>query len=326
MENIINKYLNHSATETEKKQLLQWLEEKEENRRSFKKTYDLWLHTDASLTDDIEVEKAFSRLKRRILSSRNKKRMLFESRHLVRIAVAALLLFSAGYVGYMMRGKQNSQAITFYQLLTGTNGKGEYRLPDGSIVWLNANSMLKYPQTFTGKKREVYLEGEALFEVQKNADNPFVVKTGGMNIEVLGTRFLVNNHPQKNIVETVLINGCVEVSGDYFNKTQRMQPGEIITYNKQTQVINRSNVNANDYTNWIHSKLVFDKTNLEQVIINLEKWFGVEIIASPELIRNTHMSFTIRRESLDEVLTYMSLTASIDYTWEGDVLRLLQKK
>lgn len=327
IEDIIGKYLSKSATEEEKESLLQWLEEKEGNRLRFKKTYDLWLYSHASLTDDTEMETALDRLRRRTSSSENKKIDLSVHRaYFMRIAVSILLLLSAGYGGYMLRDYKTQDSITFNRLLTGTDGKGEYTLPDGSTVWLNANSVLKYPETFTGGKRVVELEGEALFDVKKDKNNPFFVQAGGIDIEVLGTHFLVNNHPQKTIVETVLVNGSVRISGDYFPEACVLKPGELLTYDKQTGQSDLSEVDTDDYTNWIHSKLVFDKTNLAHVIINLEKWFGVRIVAAPDLIRNTHMSFTIRRESLEEVLTYMSLTAPIAYKWEGDVLHLSSKK
>jgi len=327
IENIINKYLSKSATEEEMQFLLQWLEEAEENKIHFKETYDLWLYSNALLTDDAEMEEALTRLKERVFSDKKKKTNLSIFRlPLLRIAASILLLLSAGSLGYTMRDHKEEKMISYNYLLTGANGKGEFVLPDGTTVWLNASSILKYPETFTGEKRIVHLEGEALFEVKQDKKNPFYVETDGIDVEVTGTRFLVNNYPKKNIVEAVLVNGRVALSSNYFPELWQMKPGELITYNKQTRQTTSQQVNTDDYTNWIHSKLVFDKTNLAHVIISLQKWFDVEIAATPELIRNTHMSFTIRRESLEEVLTYMSLTAPIGYRWKDDVLYLYSKK
>lgn len=325
IEDIISKYLNKLATKEEAGWLLAWLKDKDENVLKFRGLYDCWLHENAKLTDDMEVEAAFVRLKKRTLQ-KEKRRLAVPYLYLIRIASVVLLLFSIGYIGYRLGDRGEQKIITMNHLLTGPDGKGEYLLPDGSTVWLNANSLLRYPESFTGEKRTVYLEGEALFDIKKDKKKPFFVETDGLNIEVVGTCFLLKNYPQKNSIETVLVDGSVEISGDYFEEARMLKPGELIVYNKQTKQADLYQVNTDDYTNWIHSKLVFDKTNLAQVIINLEKWFDVEIIASPELIRNTHMSFTIRRESLEEVLTYMSLTASIDYKWEDDVLHLSPKK
>jgi len=326
IEDVISKFLSKSATEEEKKYLLQWLEEKEENRKQFKKMYDLWIYTNATLTDDTEMETALNRLQKRTSSLQKKKIRLSVSHYLMRIAASILLLFSAGYAGYMLKDTRVQETITMNHLLTGPDGKGEYLLPDGSTVWLNANSILKYPETFTKGKRVVHLEGEALFEIKEDKRNPFFVEAGGLNVEVTGTRFLTRNYPGKNIVETVLVNGSVKIGGDYFVESRILHPGELLTYNKQTKETGLYKVNTDDYTNWIYSKLVFDKTNLANVIISLEKWFDVEIVASPELIRTTHMSFTVRRESLEEILKNMSLTAPIAYRWKDNVLYLSSKK
>jgi ferric-dicitrate binding protein FerR (iron transport regulator) len=326
---IISKYLSKSATEEEKRFLLQWLEEKEENKKQFKEAYDLWLYSNVLLTDDTEMETALARLKEQASPSQKKERHASLPRfYFIRIAASILLLFATGYAGYQLGNHREQPAITMNHLLTGTDGKGRYFLPDSSIVWLNASSVLKYPAAFTGGKRKVYLEGEALFEVKKDKKHPFFVETGGVDIEVVGTRFLVNNYPQKNRIEAVLVNGSVKISGDYLAGTEAriLHPGELFTYNRQTKQTALYNVDTDDYTNWIHPKLVFDKTNLAQVIINLQKWFGVEIVATPELTRNTHMSFTVRRESLEEVLTYMSLTTPVSYRWEDDILYLFKKK
>lgn len=327
IDNILSKYLSNSATEEEKRNLLRWLEENDENRRQFKKVYDLWLHTDAMLIEDSELETALTLLRKRT-SSRQKNKVSFYSYRLrvIQIAASLLLLFLAGYIGYTLKDFDGSQPVAMNHLLTGPDGKGEYILPDGSTVWLNANSVLKYPDVFLGEKRIVYLEGEALFEIKEDRKHPFFVKADGLDVEVTGTRFLAKNYPRKNVVEAVLVNGIVKISGGYFADTHILHPGQLLIYNKETKQTDLSQVNTDDYTNWIHSKLVFDKTNLENVIINLEKWFGVEIVATPELIRKTHMSFTIRRESLEEVLKYMSLTAPVAYKWEGDVLHLYPKK
>lgn len=327
MENIIQRYLSGTATEQEKQQLLHWLEQQQANRDHFKKSYDLWLYSHALLTDDADLEAALRRFNSRTAPSIQPQRRSLStfSRYLLRIAASLLLLFSAGYVGYSLRGKPET-TVAIHKLLTGENGKGEYILPDGSTVWLNANSRLEYPEQFAEGNRRVRLEGEALFEVTRDRNRPFFVEAGGVAVEVLGTRFLVNNYSNKQIAEAVLINGKVKLEGDYLTEPLLMVPGEMISYNKQSHQMERSRVDTEDYTNWIHTKLVFDKTNLSRVIINLEKWYGVEIEAAPELLATTHLSFTIRRESLEEVLSYISLTSPISYSWKEDVLYLSAKR
>jgi ferric-dicitrate binding protein FerR (iron transport regulator) len=323
IELIIAKYLDNSADGEDKKALLQWLEESGNNRTNFCHMYDLWLYSNASLTGDEELERALYRFKKRM--SRHDVSIRSLRAYLVRIAVSVLLLFSAGYIGYVIRDNV-AETFAVNRLITGESGKGKYVLPDGSTVWLNTNSALEYPELFAGGKRIVRLEGEALFEVVKDVKKPFFVQSGGIEVEVSGTRFLVNNYHHKPVMETMLVNGSVKIGGSYFPTPRILHPGQLVTYNKETAECDIRIVNVDDYTNWIHSELVFDKTNLANVMINLEKWYGVEIVASPGLTKDLHMSFTIRRESLDEILKYMSITAPISYKWEGNKLYLLPKK
>lgn len=322
MDDIINRYLNNSVTVEEKESLLRWLEEKEENRATFKTSYDLWLYSHAVLTSDTDMEAALLQLKNKISSSRKKAPLMY---YFMRIAVAVLLLFSASYIGYTFKTSMIKSPMIMNRLLTASSGKGQFVLPDGSTVWLNSNSVLEYPETFTDGKRIVSLKGEALFEVKKNKEIPFLVQTGGMNIEVLGTRFLVQNYPDKSLVEAVLVEGSIQIGGGYFRKSQILVPGQMISYNKSNAQTTIKTVESSDYINWIHSKLVFDNHSLADIIINLEKWYGVEIIASSEFAESVHMSFTIRSEPLDEVLKYMSVTAPIFYEWEDDKLHLKSK-
>ncbi|MDR0699487.1 MAG: FecR domain-containing protein [Tannerella sp.] len=323
IELIIAKYLNNSADEEDKTTLLRWLEESGNNRTDFRHMYDLWLYGNASLTSDEEMEMALCRFKKRmsghVVSIHSLKS------YFVRIAISVLLLFSAGYIGYFIRDNAAETLVT-NRVITGESGKGKYVLPDGSTVWLNANSTLEYPELFAGEKRIVRLEGEALFEVVKDVKKPFFVQSGGIEVEVSGTRFLVNNYHNKPVTETMLVNGSVKIGGSYFPTSRILHPGQLVTYNKETAEFDIRMVHVDDYTNWIHSELVFDKTNLANVVINLKKWYGVEIITSPGLTEDLHMSFTIRRESLDEILKYMSITAPISYKWKGNRLYLSSKE
>jgi ferric-dicitrate binding protein FerR (iron transport regulator) len=326
IENIIDRYLSGTVTNEDREILLQWLEKEEDNRIKFGKVYDIWLYSNASLAGDDELEAALSRFRERTSGYQKKTNSLKAiSAYIVRIAASVIILLSVGYSGYVI-GEKNNRTIPVNRLLTGEDGKGKFVLPDGTTVWLNANSMLEYPESFTGEKRLVRLEGEGLFEVTEDVNKPFFVQAGSLETEVLGTRFLVNNYSYKPVAEAILVNGSVKIDGDYFSAPKILYPGQLLTYNKRTQQTELNFVDTDDYTNWIHSKLVFDKTNLAKVIINLEKWYGIDIVASTELTRNVHMSFTVRRESLDEILKYMSVTAPVTYKWKNDVLYLSLKK
>ncbi len=325
IKHIISGYISGNlTTEEEKEYLLQWLEQSVENRMLFKEMYDCWLQSNAILTQNSHTEEALTQLRQRIQSTSNNQKVPKHTfmHHITRMAAAIFLLLAAGYTGYMLHDSQKSDPVIMNKLLTANRSKGRFTLPDGSTVWLNANSMLEYPETFTGEKRVVRLNGEALFDVKKNKDRPFLVQADGMDIEVLGTRFQVQNYPDKAIIETVLEEGSVKVGGSYFPHPTILVPGQLITYNKENTHTDIKSVNSSDYTNWIHSKLVFDNSLLADIIINIQKWYGVDIVAPTSLTASTRMSFTIRNESLDEILKYMSLTIPVSYQWENNKLYL----
>lgn len=325
---IINKYLDDTATEEEKQSLLAWLEEKEENRDLFRQCYDIWLGSNAFLIPDKEMEKALTRFDKRITAASRKDNRPAHTigYYFLRIAAVILLLLSTGYAGYLIGDYTAEPVMVMNKLLTASDGKGRFELPDGSVVWLNANSQLEYPEVFQDNQRKVHLEGEAYFEITPNKRKPFRVEAGGMEVEVLGTRFLVQNYADKPLVEAVLVEGSVQVKGGYFPQPQVLLPGQLLSYDRKSAQTSLRTVKSADYISWIQSRLVFDNDLLADIMINLERWYGVEITATPEFANNTRLSFTVRRESLEEVLKFMTITTSISYKWENDQLYLFPKQ
>ena len=127
--------------------------------------------------------------------------------------------------------RKGIHSATTHTVLTSTH-KSEVTLPDGTIVWLNNNTKLIYPEAFSSTERSVYLEGEAYFKVTKNKARPFVVKSQGQEIKVLGTSFNVRNRPNEDLAETTLISGAVSLRFNNDSVPVRLNPNEQITYYK----------------------------------------------------------------------------------------------
>lgn len=147
------------------------------------------------------------------------------------------------------------------------------RLSDGTIVYLNAESKLRYPEVFKGKERKVYLEGEAYFEVSPDARHPFKIEVRGTEVEVLGTRFNVNAYPEKKGVVTTLAEGKVKVSFD--RKQVILQPGEQAVCLGQD--IRVQEVDVNEYTSWKDGLFIFNRMSLKDIMIQMERWYGLKI-------------------------------------------------
>lgn len=330
---VIIRFLDGSATTKEKSDLLDWLKQSEENRNDFSEVRDLWLLGNTMATDDIETEIALSHFKERIQTAKTeypKKNLSFQiqTNRFLRVAAVLFILLSVGFTSYYLGSRSiEEESTVMNRLLTANGSKGRFVLPDSTVVWLNSNSLLEYPETFTASAREVRLSGEAYFEVQRNEKLPFRVHAGEMEIEVLGTRFIVGNYQRESAVEAVLVEGSVKVAGCQMNHSVVLTPGQLISYNKSTANVDVQMVNAADYISWIQNDLTFDNNKLADIIINLEKWYGVDIVCSPDFAKSVSMSFSVRNgESLEDILRAMTLVAPIQYNWEQDTLRIRPKK
>ena len=163
-------------------------------------------------------------------------------------AAAAVLLFAVGEYYYV---RSASAVPAEIRLLTARGSKGEFQLPDGTKVWLNASSRLTYPETFDRRERRVTLEGEAYFEVARNTSHPFVVDMNRMEIEVLGTTFDARYERASGIAETTLNSGSICVRTSRSQQSVRLRPDERLVFNETTGSMIIEQVNASNYNSWI---------------------------------------------------------------------------
>lgn len=325
---IMIRHLDHSATDQEKEYLLSWLKQSEENRKEYFEIRDLWLFNKTLSEQDIEIEHALNRLRSRIIASTMSvpsKRFKIRLYFLSRVAVFLLLILSGSYLFFDKIHKKEMDHITC-RLVTTTGNKGTFILPDGTQVWLNANSTLEYPEVFTSNKRTVRLQGEAYFEVKKDITKPFQVEAGEMQVEVLGTKFIVQNYERKSEIETILIDGQVKITSEHLKKKVILFPNQRLFYSKQTHKTKLETIDALNYIGWIHDKIIFDNDPLHDIITQMEHWYGIDIKSPEAFARSTHMSFTIRGESLNEILEAMKLIVPIQYKWEKNTLYILPKE
>ena len=330
---VIIRFLDGTATCEEKVFLLNWLKQSEKNRNEFSEVRDLWLLGNTLATDDVETEVALDRFRSRIQipeSGSRKSRFVFPEHFslFLRVAAVFLILFAVGSASYYWGSSSvPGQKEVMNRLLTANGSKGRFVLPDSTVVWLNSNSLLEYPETFSASAREVSLSGEAYFEVRRNEKLPFRVQAGEMKVEVLGTRFIVDNYQRKSGVEAVLVEGSVKIAGCKMNHSVVLTPGQLINYDKKSERTKVQMVNTDDYIRWIQNELTFDNDKLADIIINLNKWYGVDIECPSEFAEKVFMSFSVRNgENLDEILKAMTLVAPIRYYWENGILHILPRK
>lgn len=319
------RYLDGFASLEEKKELLQWLKSSEKNRDHFIQIRDLWLVCDSAMADDAEIDIALERLRSRLISAEQNpvspKRFRMQWQQ---VAAAFLVLLSIGYGFYgQKRVVETAQEIVVQnQLITATGSKGQFILPDSTIVWLNSGSKLVYPEHFEKDRRLVTLEGEAYFQVTKDKSRPFIVQAKDVDIEVLGTSFNIANHATLNTVETVLLNGSIKANINATGKQFLLKPNELLTYEKETGKTITKITSAQYHIDWIKDRLTFDNDRLSDIILSLKGWYAVQIDCPQYFSEKQCLSFTVRGENLEEILHAMSLIIPMKYTIDGNQVKI----
>ncbi len=166
------------------------------------------------------------------------------------------------------------------QLLIPYGNQSRIVLADNTVVWLNAGSRLVYPTQFKDKTREVLLFGEGYFEVTKNPDKPFIVKTSNLDIKVLGTKFNISSYAEDNVIQTVLKEGIVAVrrnGAGLFESDILMKPNQMTIFDKTTMKAKVMEVDANYYTLWTKGLISFEEVDFARVIKKLERFYNISI-------------------------------------------------
>jgi ferric-dicitrate binding protein FerR (iron transport regulator) len=213
----------------------------------------------------------------------------------------------------------NPQQFAIQEITSPIGIRSQILLPDGSKVWLNAESTVKFKIPFDQEKREISLTGEAFFDVQKNPKVPFFVKSGNVEVSVLGTRFNFKAYEHENTIDVVLEEGKVNLitDNDKAVKELMMKPGERAVYDRTSATTKITNVKIDKYTAWHSGRLVFDDTPLPEVAAQLDRWYGIEVVLEGSEIKNYKITTTFENESLNQVLDLLELSSPIEIEYEN---------
>lgn len=250
----------------------------------------------------------------------------FRMRRIRRIvaAAAAVLLLAIGANYVVVKNYLQTKVQT--NIVTSAHDKGEYMLPDGTQIWLNAGSVLRYYGDLKGRRRVVELSGEGFFKVRHDAERPFILQMNDMNIEVLGTEFDVINYEEFATTEAILCSGSIRAYGGRLPAPVTLKPGDRLVFDKKSGRASRSAVSTQNYSQWMGGSLSFDDTPLGDILTNLERWYAVEIDAPDEWVQYVRMSFKLdRKENIEEILKAMSLVVEMDYVCAGRHITIIPK-
>lgn len=313
---LIIRWLQGEATAAEQLKAERWVNSSDENRRLFN-TYKGLLLLTTSKAPVYNANVAWNKVKERINNSEgviiDVKPRLSISR-IARIAipaVAALLLIAVGIFSLLKRAPEMLDFANTDQMAA------TLQLPDGSDLSVNANSIVTYPEKFTGKTREVTLTGEAFFEISHNPERPFIVHADGLDIKVTGTSFNVITKNSGEFVEVSVVTGSVDVFPAGTEESQALlislSAGEKATYNNQTHSIAKGVNDDLNLLSWKTGILIFRESRLKDVFKSLEKKYKVSFVVDNPELYNQRLTARFEDESLTDVMESLSLIFNMKY-------------
>lgn len=222
---------------------------------------------------------------------------------------------------------ESGSAIRINSLVTPRGGEFKIVLEDGTEVWLNAESRLKYPETFGDGDRHVSVEGEAYFKVAKNPQHPFYVETAGQRVRVVGTEFNVNVYPEAANVTTTLVKGSIALKPVNGNVGELMPtPGHQATFDKQARTATVKAVDTGIMTSWRNGKFVFENQTLGQIMLTLSRWYDVEYqFIDKSLATTEFMGSVPRYGEFSEVLQILEASGGIRFRQKGKKIIIARK-
>lgn len=331
---LIQRYITENARPDERQRVEKWMALSRQNERLVSEIEEIWNKT-PNEKFEVDVQYAWEKFEYRNIKRRNKTALFLGYSHwkpgapafFLRVAAVLLVVFIAGlFTQHTLTTDQkafekNLAFNVLQKLETNRGEKARVTFSDGTKVYLNSASSIRFPQQFRGSKREVYLEGEAYFEVANNADHPFVVYAKDVEVEVLGTEFNVQGWSENESVEVIVREGKVSVASLNTLLDQKFQV--ILTKGFYTSVKNGEapspikSINTTDYLAWMYGGLHFDNEPFSKVVKDIERRFNVNIKLVDSGLETVPYTGVFRFADLDEVLSIIGATLDYEYRREG---------
>jgi len=292
----------------------------------------LYEHNDAAITEQNNVEKT-------VVTNPGKYRGILWAASVAAAVIIVALLALETNNKQVLKNELAANVVT-----TRPGSKSKVQLPDGTQVWLNADSKISYKNNFLGDIREVTLSGEAFFDVVKDKTRPFIIHTGSIDLKVLGTAFNVRSYPNEKTTETSLIRGSVEILlHNNPDKKYILKPNEKLVVNnsitkaagsknqdentgQDQQIMTLSKIlfdkqdSSNIETRWTNDLLDFDGTPFANIVTELERLYKVRFIIKDEKLKQVRFTGVFSNKSLDEVMEALRISGQFQYKFKNDVV------
>lgn len=303
----------------EAERLQKWINEDISNHAEYNDYQEIWKRSGSlKMASQIDVSGSLSKTKKLIDIHNWKRRLIPVLVQIAAIFILAFLLSVVYYNFFVSKSVVKPESLVFQQVRAAFGTQTQLELPDGTIVFLNSGSTLRFPYSFNGMEtRNVELVGEGYFSVKKNSEQPFVVTTNKFQVRVLGTTFNVNAYPNNPTNTIALVEGSIQLSrrGEIeIADSLKMKENQVCVYNQSNGNFNiRDEKHLAPYLAWTEGKIVFFNDNVITVIEKLENWYNVEIEIGDKRIEKYRFTGTFINEPLEQVLNFLSLTSRMQY-------------
>jgi ferric-dicitrate binding protein FerR (iron transport regulator) len=357
---LIVRYLKNEITEPEKKKLFEWVYLDPQNEKLFYSLKDIWETSNyrqiVAMASTQEEWEKFSRLVIQMKSGNlsDNKLKIRRLYHVLQIAAIVVVTFLAGF----LIQKYLPEKTEYTTVKVPYGAKSEVELPDGSKIWINSGSSLKYPAKPDDKEVFIYLNGEAFFDIVKNEKRKLNVQTTTINVQVLGTAFNVKSYDDDDLVETTLVRGRISITGKVGNRTIEpvvLKPNQQARLMKnKPEVVNgdlkgkaenqgiKSNVQAvsvrepfikisgeidiETVTCWKDNRMIFKSESFSELARKMERWYNVRIIIEDESLKRSAYTGVFEKETIEQAMNALSLSLPFSYRIEKNEIHIIKRK
>ncbi len=324
-EEILQKAIETELPEKERQEMLSLFHKPELEYRLKEKLTEILEKTYGTTTEDFDL----NRLSERIMACirepvKRSPARAFGINTWFKVAAALVLGLVAGKLLFVQ--KEEPETVQFTSVAP-RGSVSQSILPDSTFLYLNSGSTIRYQFNKKEMKREIFLEGEAWFQVHKSAGQKFVVHTNSYNVTVTGTEFNVKAYNEDKEAAITLEKGSVTVSSGKIRLQEPvlLRPGEQLSFNRESREIVVKKVITHWYTSWKDNKLIFVNMNLRELMVLLERKYGVDIRIDDRRILNYHYDGTLKNETILEVLNLLRETLPIQYTIKDQTIEIRKR-
>ncbi len=317
------KYISGQATLTEKEEVLNWIEKNQENQEKYNRLKNLWV------LSTLPQQKISAKEARQFVQTIYRKRKISP---IIWIAASVLLLVSFTAWNKINTYKSEitflkSQKTTQLSYHTDKGVKGKITLPDGSIVWLNSDSEIKYPSIFSGDFRKITFSGEGFFNIMPNPDRPMVIQLeNNLQVIVKGTTFNLSSYKNDDNISALLLSGNISLRRIHNNKQEEItiKPNQRIEIPKEEKQIAIVNTPSTTFPilGWKEGWLIFDETPINEVLKKLERWHGISFKVEDQDILKQKFTAKFHEESISQILDMMTNIALLRYKIQNNTVVL----